>query len=98
MLPFGFEVSRGQQGEDAKDYDSFFQKIEPVKTIGNSFDEIFQKAWRIEYGFDIDDGRKFIDNLEDYALVDKKPVMYLSKEELIRGGFNSEAQHRGVKA
>jgi hypothetical protein len=55
----------------------------------DEFDPVFWQAWKSETGFDIDQGRKFVDALETEALSRQEVVFLLKRSELEAIGVNA---------
>ena len=62
------------------------RNYEEPKVIADTMDKIesdFMSAWKVEMGFEIDEGRKIIDAMEDKGIAENTAVFSITREEFI---------------
>ena len=68
---------------EMSDYHLNFQQPEPIGAVEPNFEPEFVRAWAEEFGFGIDDLRRFADELEDRAIKEKLGILALRKSEIL---------------
>tara|TARA_R110002096_G_scaffold435816_1_gene663003 strand:+ start:18078 stop:21854 length:3777 start_codon:yes stop_codon:yes gene_type:complete len=75
LEPYGFGTESIRLQSYSDSYENMFEqdiRSDPIaETVGAEFPEI----WKEEFGFDIDEARKFLDELDDQALQEHSPVV-----------------------
>lgn len=83
MTPFGYAVSQQQQRRDVKQYDELFEQPTSVVSTTHLINVEFLQAWREEFGFAVDEARRYLDDIEEYARKADLPVVPLHRSELL---------------
>ncbi len=82
IQPYGKDFASRNIALKSEDYDSLFEESKPTTSVAKFFDPDFLSAWAIEFGFSLDDGICFLDKLEDYAISNKRAVIFMRYSEL----------------
>lgn len=83
VMPFGYGFAERQQLRAAEKYDEMCREAQAVPSTADLFEQEFQQAWMAEFGFAIDQGRRFLDDIEDRGRQLEQPVFALHRSELI---------------
>src|SRR5690606_2716609 len=83
VIPFGYGFAERQQLRAAEKYDEMFRETQAVPSTTGLFEQEFQEAWVAEFKFMIDQGRRYVDDIEDRGRQLEQPVFVLHRSELI---------------
>ncbi len=80
---YGKNLHKNELNIARKNYHENFKEQKSVSEVNHLFDSNFLDAFVTEFGYSIDDARKFIDFIEDYGFKQNKLVFSLTYNELI---------------
>ncbi len=84
IAPYGKRVQSKLLNYDASKYGENFISPEGVGDVSGSIDSNFITAWKDEFGIDIDDYRRLIDEFENDGIESGNAVINYSKSELLK--------------
>jgi hypothetical protein len=83
IAPFGRVGNDEKVRNNAADCSKYYMTPSIRSSVEDSFDKFFWEAWKDELGASLDDVRKIMDILEDWAIHEKQVPLVCKKSELI---------------
>lgn len=91
--PFGRASSEKMLDVEISKYESNFLQPEPSGAIEPEFDPAFVSAWAEEFGFGIDELRKFADEIEDLSIREKQAVLTTRQSDILSLTDDGDGKH-----
>lgn len=82
LEPFGHIIASRQLGKNSRNYAESFTPPPLGVKAAKVIEDDFAHAWLEEFGFAIDEGREFVDYIEDLGIQHNCAVLMLSKDEM----------------
>jgi hypothetical protein len=80
---FGNATSEYRYNASVKNYAKNLEPPKVYEDLGREIDVEFLKAWQDEFGCSVEDFRKFVDSIENWAIENQKPVIQMRRSELV---------------
>ena len=81
--PLLFNASKEKLLDGLIDQTKNYEKPEFIESVVDLFPQEFLNIWKIETGFEVDNGRKIIDLIEDYGIKQNQFYFEISKKDLV---------------
>lgn len=94
---FGNEMQKRKFHQEARRYGDLFLEPKGSGRVEHLFDSDFNAAWLDEFGFTLDQGRPFVDQLENMAMGQHTAVMRLHNRDLVEWDSDAVAVPPEVK-
>ena len=83
LQPSGYDFEHRRLTDKAERYDELFGNRKPVVSTKAIWGDRFSSAWNEEFGFTIDEGRVFIDTIEEHALKEHSAIITFRGSDLM---------------
>lgn len=83
LAPFSRRTSHGRISVAVDEYAENFEQPKTYETHTLKIEQDFESSWLEEFGFSVDDVRRFMDAIDDLGLADSTAVYRVSTSELL---------------
>ena len=92
LEPYGFGMEADRLRGYAEAYDDLYQRAVAGGTVAEVAGAKFSEIWKEEFGFDIDEAWRFLDELENLAIRDQSPIVCWNQSRFIETAAKSMAE------
>lgn len=83
LEPYGFGMESARLKGLSDEYKRLFVPHSPGGSITETTGDQFPEVWKEEFGFEIDEARLFLDELDDQAIKEQSPVVHWNRTRLV---------------